>query len=342
MRKKLTFLYAGVIFLVLTITMLIVGTVFSVLIHNGLILENHSGRYGMILLIILFAIVSIVLGSIVSLVVTRNPVRFINTLIGSMNRLAKGDYSTRLKIGNGKIANSVENSFNKMAEELENTEMLRSDFINGLSHEFKTPIVSIRGFAKILKKDNLTEEERLEYLNIIDEESTRLAKLSTNVLNMTKLENQSILTDVSTYNVSEQIRRVVVLLEKKWSAKSILPVLDFDEYMISGDEEQLKQVWINLIDNGIKFAPENGELEVKIFQDNSLTKVDVINEGTPIPDEEKNRIFGKFYQSDKSHASEGNGIGLAMVKRIVELHGGAIEVNSHNGRNVFSIIIPKV
>ena len=342
MRKKLTLIFSGVIFLILAITMLVVGTVMSVLIHNGVILDVNNGRYGRIVVILVFALASLIFGSIISLIIMHNPIRMINRLVSSMDRLAKGDYSTRIVMGDGKIRQMIESSFNKMAEELENTEMLRSDFINGLSHEFKTPIVSIRGFAKILKKNNLSDEERMEYLNIIDEESKRLAKLSTNVLELTKLENQSILTDIGRYNVSEQIRRVMVLLEKKWSSKNIVPALNFNEYMITANEELLKQVWINLIDNAIKFTPEAGELEIKISNDETFACVDVINEGMPISDEEKDRIFRKFYQCDKSHASEGNGIGLAIVKRIVDLHGGKIDVSSHNGRNIFSIKIPKV
>lgn len=342
MRKKLTLIFSGVIFLILAITMLVVGTVMSVLIHNGVILNDNNGRYGRIVVILVFALASLIFGSIISLIIMHNPIHMVNRLVSSMDRLAKGDYSTRIVMGDGKIRQTIENSFNKMAEELENTEMLRSDFINGLSHEFKTPIVSIRGFAKILKKNNLSDEERLEYLNIIDEESKRLAKLSTNVLELTKLENQSILTCISTYNVSEQIRRVMVLLEKKWGSKNIVPALNFNEYMITANEELLKQVWINLIDNAIKFTPEAGELEIKISNDETSTHVDVINEGALISDEEKDRIFRKFYQCDKSHASEGNGIGLAIVKRIVDLHNGKVEVSSYNGRNIFSIIIPKV
>lgn len=342
MRKKLTLIISGVVFLILALTMIIVGTVMSVLIQKGVILNDNNGSYGRIIVILVFAISSLVFGSIISLLVIHNPIRYINRLISSMNRLAKGDYSTRISMGKGKIGSSVEKSFNKMAEELENTDMLRSDFINGLSHEFKTPIVSIRGFAKLLKKSGLTESERMEYLNIIDEESQRLARLSNNVLELTKLENQSILTDVTYYNLSEQIRRVMVLLEKKWSARNIVPILDFKEYFITANEELLKQVWINLIDNAVKFVPEAGELEVKIAQNEDGIRVDVINEGQPISEEEKNRIFRKFYQSDKSHSSEGNGIGLSIVKRIVELHNGSIDVNSGNGRNNFSIFIPKV
>lgn len=342
MRKKLTLIFSGVVFFILALTMIIVGTVMSVLIQKGVILNDNNGTYGRIIVILVFAVSSLVFGSIISLIVIHNPIRYINRLISSMDRLAKGDYSTRISMGKGKIGGSVEKSFNKMAEELENTEMLRSDFINGLSHEFKTPIVSIRGFAKLLKKSGLTDTERMEYLNIIDEESQRLARLSNNVLELTKLENQSILTDVTYYNLSEQIRRVMVLLEKKWSARNIIPILDFKEYFITANEELLKQVWINLIDNAIKFVPESGELEVKIAQNEDGIRVDVINEGQPISEEEKNRIFRKFYQSDKSHSSEGNGIGLSIVKRIVELHNGSINVNSGNGRNNFSIFIPKV
>lgn len=151
-----------------------------------------------------------------------------------------------------------------MAEELENTQMLRSDFINNFSHEFKTPIVSIAGFAKLLRRGNLTDAQKEEYLAIIEEESLRLAAMATNVMNLTKVENQTILTDLTTFNLSEQIRACVLLLEEKWSRKELDLDLEFPEYTIRANEELLKQVWINLLDNAIKYSPNYGEIGVRI------------------------------------------------------------------------------
>jgi signal transduction histidine kinase len=235
----------------------------------------------------------------------------------------------------------IRDSFNKLAEELEHTEVLRNDFINNFSHEFKTPIVSIAGFAKLLRRGNLTEAQREAYLISIEEESKRLSYMATNVLNLSKVESQTILTDVTVFNLSEQIRSAVLLLEGKWSEKSIELQLDFREYTVEGNEEMLKQVWINLIDNAIKFSPRCGTVILDIQDGGETLSVSVSNTGSEIPAEQMGKIFGKFYQADESHATEGNGIGLAVVKRVVELHMGSIEVCSEGGMNTFTVELHK-
>jgi signal transduction histidine kinase len=217
--------------------------------------------------------------------------------------------------------------------------VLRGDFVNNFSHEFKTPIVSIAGFAKLLKRGNLTEEQKAEYLDIIEEESLRLAQMASNILDMTKIENQTILTDVSTYNLSEQIRSCVLLLEKSWSGKNLELVLEFDEYMVYACEELLKQVWINLLDNAIKYSPEYGMVVVKIREEGELYHVSIANSGIEIPMDKRQKIFEKFYQADESHSSAGNGIGLSIVKSVVDLHGGQVWVECKNGITTFHVLL---
>ena len=261
-----------------------------------------------------------------------------------MDSLASGDYKVRINFGTlfskTKIAKNFENSFNSMASELQKTEMLRSDFVNNFSHEFKTPIVSIAGFAKLLKRGDLTPEQQKEYIDIIEEESLRLSYMATNVLNLTKIENQVMVGDIDEYNLSEQIRHSVLLLENKWSKKNIEFIIDFDEYTVNANEEMLKQVWINLIDNAIKFSPQNEKIEIDIKKRGQIISVAVINKGETIPEEKLSLIFNKFYQGDESHASEGNGIGLAIVKHVVTLHNGEIAVKSQNGTTEFKISMP--
>ena len=162
-----------------------------------------------------------------------------------------------------------------------------------------------------------------------------------NVLNLTKVENQTILTGVSRYNLSEQLRNCVLLLENKWSKKNLELNVDFEEHQICANEELLKQVWVNLLDNAIKFTPDDGLIEVAIGEDGNSIAVSVINSGSEIPEENRERIFQKFYQADESHATEGNGIGLAIVQKVVQLHQGKVKVESGKGRTSFTVILPK-
>lgn len=231
------------------------------------------------------------------------------------------------------------NKFNHMAEELGSVEMLRTDFVGNFSHEFKTPIVSIRGFAKALKWDDLTEEERTEYLDIIISESERLSELSQNVLYLSKIENQTIITNKRRYNLSEQIRRVVALLDHKFSEKQLEVLFDSDEFMITANEEMMKQVWINLLDNGIKFSPLGGKIAISIKQEKDNLSVKISNQGDEIPPEMKEHIFDKFYQGDLSHSTNGNGLGLAIVKKIINLHSGKIIVHSSKNGCTFELLL---
>ena len=181
----------------------------------------------------------------------------------------------------------------------------------------------------------------MQYLNAIEEESMRLSYMATNVLNLTKVENQTILSEVSTYNLSEQIRSCVLLLENKWAKKDIELQLEFEEYKIEANEELMKQVWINLLDNAVKFVPNGGMVAVDIWDPGERLVISVSNTGSEIPLEKQEKIFNKFYQADESHSTEGNGIGLAIVKRIVSLHHGKISLQSENMRTTFTIKLPK-
>ena len=296
-------------------------------------------------LLVMSMVFSIPVGLIVSVAVSKFPLKPVRDLIDGMDALASGNFKTRVRVGRimRRYPNfvNVAASFNKMAQELENTELLRTDFINNFSHEFKTPIVSISGLAKVLKHGNLTKAEQDQYLSAIEEESVRLSSMATNVLSLTKVENQTILSDVSAYNLSEQIRSCILLLESKWSKKDIELQLDFGEHMISANEELLKQVWLNLLDNAVKFTPDGHTVRVQIAETDSGVTVDVLNTGSEIPSESQDKIFNKFYQADESHATQGNGIGLAIVKRIVDLHGGSVMVSSENDVTVFSVEIPQ-
>ena len=295
--------------------------------------------------ILFMSLISLVIGVILTFFGSKIPLKPVNELINKMNRLAAGDFKTRLKFGEAVSSHpavkELTSSFNTMAEELENTEMLRNDFINSFSHEFKTPIVSITGLANLIESGNLTDAQRTQYARAIREESMRLSAMASNVLSLTKVENQTILTNVSYFNLSEQIRSAILLLEEKWTSKSIDLQLDFDEFMIEANEELLKQVWINLFDNAVKFVPNSGTIELEVIEKGEKLCVSISNTGSEIPLDKQKKIFNKFYQADESRATQGNGIGLAIVKRAVELHNGSIDVVSENGITTFIVTLPK-
>lgn len=344
-RLFLTLLFSFMVFIILVLSVVLAGVAVYIL-ANFDVFTARMDNYPSIGLVILFmALISVLLGSGFAILLSRLSLYPITKVVTQMNRLASGDFKARLdfsrRINEMPVFSDIRKGFNKMAQELENTEMLRSDFINNFSHEFKTPIVSIAGFAKLLKRENISPEIKNEYVNIIEEESLRLSYMATNVLNLTKVENQTILTDTVKYNLSEQLRSCVLILENKWEKKNIDFNLDFTEHSITANEELLKQVWINLMDNAIKFSPENEAVTVSIRDAGDDLMVAVSNFGQEITEEDKNKIFRKFYQADVSHSSEGNGVGLAIVKRITELHKGRVEVKSSNGVNTFTVTLPK-
>lgn len=344
-QAALSFLLATVVYITLLLFVGVIAGLGALMSVTGVLPDlkldiSHSGIA--IFLVILF---SLVIGAGISFVISRVLAKPINSVIHAMNELASGNYRARLSIGEPlkrySTVKKVTECFNSMASELQQTEMLRSDFINNFSHEFKTPIVSIAGFAKLLKKGNLSKEREAECLDIIEEESLRLSQMATNVLDLTKVENQTILTDVTRFNLSEQIRTCVLMLEGKWTKKHIDLSLPDKEYYVIGNEEMLKQVWINLLDNAVKFSIAYGTVEVQIAENSNTLDVLITNHGETIPPDKLEKIFGKFYQADESHATEGNGIGLAIVKKVVELHNGEVKVQSQNGKTTFTVELPR-
>lgn len=347
-RRSLNLFFSLVVFGVIWVSILIAALAVWLLLYFGVypnqteaVMENLNNAYALVLLT---GGISLVIGSAIAFLLTKFPMNPIGRLASHVNRLADGDYEARLVYRNS-IANMaafkpIVESMNKLAEELQNTEILRSDFINNISHEFKTPIVSIAGFAKLLRRGNLNEAQREEYLCIIEEESMRLSYMATNVLNLTKIENQAILTGVTCFNLSEQIRSSILLFEEGWVKKELDIEIGLDEYEIFASEELLKQVWINLFDNAIKYAPEHGCVRVQIEGGEDTLSVSVSNTGG-IDAGALPKIWNKFYQGDKSHSAPGNGIGLAIVKRIVELHGGTVSAENRDGMAVFTVTLPK-
>ncbi len=329
----------------MVVAILVAIGVVVLLMHFNLIPTETAGQYDSKYVITFLSLINLLSGIVVVMLTNRLMLKYINRIINQMNRLANGDFKARLSFGKPldkhPTVQEITGSFNAMAEELDGTEMLRSDFINNFSHEFKTPIVSVAGFAKLLKHGNLTEEQRMEYLDIIEQEAMRLSAMATNVLNMTKVENQTILANVTKFNLSEQLRNSVLVLEPKWTKKQTEFDLSFKEHMIEANEEFLKHVWVNLIDNAIKFSPDYGMVGISVEEQEEKLLITISNNGSEISKEQMKHIFNKFYQADESHASEGNGIGLALVKGVIKLHGGEVSVKSENLRTAFTVMLPK-
>lgn len=338
-RIGLTLTFSFSIFIINLITTFIVGVLIYFLFSIGVI-KNKNIQHTMVLPI-LTLIACIIIGIVVSTCSSRVVLKNIREFIEATDKLSRGDFSARLNIKHPPEFNVLSKNFNKMAEELGGIEVLRTDFINNFSHEFKTPIISIKGFAEILKDDNLPKEERDEYLDIIIDESKRLTALATNVLNLSKIETQSILKDKQRFNIGEQIRQSILILDSKFQSKNILLDINIDDYYINGNKEMLNQVWLNLFDNAIKFNERSGIVSIDMRKEEENLCVTITDTGGGISEEAVAKIFDKFYQEDISHATKGNGLGLSIVKKIIELHGGTIKCDSIVSKGTkFTIILP--
>lgn len=277
-----------------------------------------------------------------SVVLYRRRVREVLTLSQAIQRVADGDFKSRIPSDKKNRLIPMYEDFNKMCDELESVQMLRNDFINNYSHEFKTPIASINGFAELLlAKKDLTKAEQHQYLEIIVDESARLSKLATNTILLSRLSSQHIVTDIETYDLGEQIRQCSILLSPKWMEKE----QDFEGELIHvpfrGNKEMLQHMWINLMDNAIKYTPEGGKIVVRNYVENDCVIVEITDTGQGISEDIREHLFDPYFQGDSSHSHQGLGLGLSIVIRIVELCKGGITVDSHVGQgSTFKVSLP--
>lgn len=315
--------------------------IFNILDAFGLI--KHIEVVPMLLPFIMLC-ACIIIGSILSAMLSGILLRPLNDLKEGLLKVSKGDFTVRLEENGNSELSHIQESFNIMVKELGNTELFRNDFINDFSHEFKTPMVSVYGFAKQLKKGGLTKEQEQEYIDIIINESQRLINMSSNILMLSKLENQEIITDKKDFSLDEELRRCVLQLQGQWGEKNQEVIPDLCEITYYGNSEMLKQVWLNVIGNAVKYTPDGGTIEVKLDinpKNEQEVRVRITDNGIGMDKATAERIFEKFYQGDSSHATGGNGLGLAMVKRIVELCGGRIRVKSEPDKGTqFTVYLP--
>lgn len=327
------------IFIINLITIIITGVLiyfsFSIVILNDR--NSNNPMVVPIMALIACVIVGIIVSACLSKIMLKNVIEFIN----ATERVSRGDFSARLNINNPRQFKLLSKNFNLMVEELSGIEVLRTDFINNFSHEFKTPIISIKGFAEILKDEELSKEEKDEYLDIIIEESKRLTSLATNVLNLSKIETQVILNETEKFNIGEQIRQSILLLDSKFESKNISLDISIEDCYINGNKELLNQVWLNLLDNSIKFNDKNGMVSINMRMKEKSIIIIITDTGIGIDSNALPNIFDKFYQEDISHSTNGNGLGLTIVKKIIELHDGTIKCDSIVSKGTkFTITLP--
>ena len=265
----------------------------------------------------------------------------VKRIIEGSEKVMSGDLSTRIEPvrGLGSDFNPVIDYFNKMIEELSGMETLRTDFIANVSHELKTPLAVIQNYASLLQQPDLPEEERLEYARSVANASERLASLITNILKLNKLENQQIYPEKKRFDLGEQLCECLLGFENAWEAKHLEIETSIDDGIeVESDPELLSLVWNNLFSNAIKFTPEGGMISLKLTSRNSHAVVEVSDTGCGISPEVGAHIFEKFYQGDSSHATQGNGLGLALVKRVIDIIGAGIEVSSVPGQGSTFIV----
>ena len=254
--------------------------------------------------------------------------RPIKKLTAATKKVAIGNFDVNVNYSKKDEIGTLISNFNLMTKELGHMEYMRKDFLTSVSHEFKTPIASIKGFAKLLESPDTTPEDARKYLSIIEEEAGRLSNLTSNILRLTNIENQAILSKPVKFSLDEQLRKTILLFTDRWESKKLDMDIQLDRVDYEGDDELTQQIWINLIDNAIKFSEPHGTVSVYLRKVGDDITVTVADNGIGIAEEKQARIFDKFYQADSSHSTSGNGLGLSIVKSILDLIHGSIELNS--------------
>ena len=339
LRLKLAYIFFNVLLIanILTAIMFYFLSFFKILIFPG-----KLGTFGYIVAML---ITSLIIGTFFGYFLSKRYLRPLKQLSDASKKIAEGDFSVNIeklesKDGDTELDELIKN-FNIMVQKLSKIETLRSDFIANVSHEFKTPLATIQGYVTLLEDDKLTNEERKHYLGIIFDATKKLTNLSSNILKITKLENQEVEINKTEYNISEQLREVIILLQASWEKKNIEFNLDLLDCMIISDEELLQQVWMNVISNAIKFSYESGKIDINLVSHSNYIVVTIKDYGCGMDEETVAHVFDKFYQGDKSHSKEGNGLGLSLVKRILDICLCEIKISSKvNEGTTVTITLP--
>lgn len=265
----------------------------------------------------------------------------ITRLSRAMRKVGGGDFSIRLDTTSRirEVRDTYDN-FNLMTQELGATEIIQTDFVSNVSHEFKTPINAIEGYAMLLQSGSQSSEQAM-YVDKILLNTRRLNELVSNILLLSRVDHQAINSNCTRYRLDEQVRQAIVLLEPKWAKKDLDLDVDLDPLEYTGSESLLLHVWVNLIDNAIKYDPYGGLLRLRLYRENGRAVFTLDDSGPGIAEEAQAHIFDKFYQADSSRMAEGNGLGLALVKRVLDVCGGTIAVkNLPEAGCRFTVMLP--
>ena len=335
LHMSLTFMFSGAAILSITFSTVLVFSVMWYFSNDNTISLQDVSVCTMFVLTLLMSI-------IITYTLRKIFISPLVTLTNAMNKVAAGDFSIRLDCDSSQDdLTEVYSSFNTMVNELSLTDTLQTDFISNVSHEFKTPINAIEGYASLLQDNALTEVEERIYVEKIIFNTKRLSDLVGNVLLLSKVSNNAVSEEAHTYRLDEQIRYSILALENKWTAKNIDFDIVLDEINYYGIENTMGHVWVNLIDNAIKFSHNGGGITLRLHELDKKAVFTVFNTGIFIPESSIDRVFNKFYQCDTSRKSEGNGLGLALVRMILDNVGGCIQVkSSENYGTEFTVSLP--
>ena len=328
---------------IVSILTLINSLIFSAIIALAIMKVFYKGDVSneiMIIVSIIAIILSLIISGISLWIGAGHLTKPLVELSDAVKQVAEGNFKVNIKRRNTENCkyeyitevDELARNVNKMVKELDSMDYMRKDFMSNVSHEIKTPISVITGFTEILIDGNLSDDERHEYLEVINEESIRISKLCENMLKMSRLDSQVIVSNMSRIRVDEQIRKSIILLTEKWSNYNIDFSIYLDEVYITSHYDMLWQVWINLIDNAIKYSGDNSKIDISVKKSsNEVIKVIIKDNGIGIEEDKIHKVFDKFYQCEESHKKSGNGLGLSITKRIIELLNGTIECESKKG-----------